>query len=274
MTSTFQVGDEIEWRTTDENSTRVRGRVGDSGGVLAVRLYDDLRRLEDGFRSIPADTRLTSSTDLLAEIVPDVYHLLDDGTGPCRCGGLDRDGHRLRPLDNTVQHHAAVARARDVWSELIQNTARELDASDRSRPLEARALPEGSADQARDVRLCAECFRLAVLDACWPAEPVRTPEEDLRQFVLAWTGHQVYSHLHCPPNAMSVVFMCMSLMPPMPEDYIDKVGLIYEYMDRAGPRAINGQPTFFSHRVMHVDDWKRVRPVIEAEEDRRKNLKI
>lgn len=35
-------------------------------------------------------------------------------------------------------------------------------------------------------------------------------------------------------------------------------GLIYEYMDRAGPMAINGMPMFLSLRMLNQEDAKKV----------------
>lgn len=273
MTTTFQPGDEIEWRA---DGKRVRGRVVlDRSGTIGALVYDDLRRLNLGGIGIPADARLASGTDLLAELVPDLYHLLEDEAKECRCGGLDREGSHLRPLDPFALHHATGPGQREEWRTLIRDTAIDLDATDRSRPLEDRPLTEDSAAQAREARLCAECFHLAVLASCYPAEPPRCSEERLREFVLAWIDRRVYSDLHCArTDLLPMIFMCLTLAPPMPQDYAEKVGLIFEYLNEAGPRSINGQPCFTSHRLLHVDDWKRVRPVIQAEQVRRENLVI
>jgi hypothetical protein len=35
-------------------------------------------------------------------------------------------------------------------------------------------------------------------------------------------------------------------------------GMIYEYMEKAGPRAINGNPVFLSFRMIGIDDTKKV----------------
>ena len=36
------------------------------------------------------------------------------------------------------------------------------------------------------------------------------------------------------------------------------VGMIYEYMDKAGPRSINGMPIFMSFKFIDVKDQKKV----------------
>lgn len=47
-----------------------------------------------------------------------------------------------------------------------------------------------------------------------------------------------------------------------------KVGVIYEYMDRA-VSSVNGQPCFLSARILSRSDWDKVRPVISRELERR-----
>lgn len=275
MTDTrFQVGDEIEWQP--EGAARIRGRVVKAeDGRFGVRKYDDLNRLEDAVLVIPSRCSLAPVVDQLAKTVPERYHLLPDEADICRCGKIDSDGKQLQTLDDDVMHRVEGQHVRDVWHKLIRSTAACLDIEDRSRPLEDRALPEPTLAEARTLLLCTDCFRLAVLASCYPEEPGRRTEEELREFLMAWMDRRVYSHLHIRQQDLTPsVFMCLAIMPPMPKDYIEKVGLIYEMMDEAGPRSINGQPMFMSHRILHVDDWKRVQPVIDTEEEHRKNLKI
>ena len=45
---------------------------------------------------------------------------------------------------------------------------------------------------------------------------------------------------------------------------LDKIGLIYEYLDQAGPMAINSFPMFMSMRILHADDFDQVREIILA----------
>ena len=57
-------------------------------------------------------------------------------------------------------------------------------------------------------------------------------------------------------------------------DKLDQLGVIYEWMSKAGPRAINGMPTFFSCRLMHKEDWERARQAIAREQERRENIEV
>jgi hypothetical protein len=38
----------------------------------------------------------------------------------------------------------------------------------------------------------------------------------------------------------------------------DPVAHIWEYINKAGPMAVNGNPTFFSARFISESNWKRV----------------
>lgn len=73
---------------------------------------------------------------------------------------------------------------------------------------------------------------------------------------LAWdiVGGQVYTDRHCPDNLIMSVFMPMMLVED--KSFVDDVGLVYEYLDQAGPRSINGQPMFMSMRCLNKADTK------------------
>lgn len=49
------------------------------------------------------------------------------------------------------------------------------------------------------------------------------------------------------------------------------LGTVYEYYDKALPRAINGYPIFPSLRILHREDWELVRGAVNREIERRKN---
>lgn len=42
------------------------------------------------------------------------------------------------------------------------------------------------------------------------------------------------------------------------ENMLKSIGLVYEYLDKAGPRGINGMPNFFSCRLLNQDDAKKM----------------
>ena len=57
-------------------------------------------------------------------------------------------------------------------------------------------------------------------------------------------------------------------------DAASQLGIIYEYIDKAMPRAINGMPCFMSMHVMHRDDWARCREAIIREQERRQEVSL
>lgn len=56
------------------------------------------------------------------------------------------------------------------------------------------------------------------------------------------------------------VFMALALMGKELADELQKnpPGMIYEYMNKAGPMAINGMPMFLSFKLASIEDTKKV----------------
>lgn len=55
---------------------------------------------------------------------------------------------------------------------------------------------------------------------------------------------------------------------------LQKMGLLYEYLDKALPRCVNGMPMFMSCHILSREGWDRVGPAINREFDRRKNMEL
>lgn len=73
---------------------------------------------------------------------------------------------------------------------------------------------------------------------------------------LAWdiASGRVYTDRDCPPNLIPNVFMPLMFIED--KSFFDDLGFIYEYMDQAGPRSINGCPMFASMRCLNKADLK------------------
>lgn len=59
---------------------------------------------------------------------------------------------------------------------------------------------------------------------------------------------------------LSMVFLPFVFMG---KEFIDELnenppGMIYEYMDKAGPMAVNGMPIFLSLKMTSIDDTKKI----------------
>ncbi len=67
-------------------------------------------------------------------------------------------------------------------------------------------------------------------------------------------------------NVIPMIFMPLALADKkvLQSMETDKIRQVYEYMDKAGPRGINGFPTFFSMHLINEDDWKEVREICLA----------
>ena len=42
------------------------------------------------------------------------------------------------------------------------------------------------------------------------------------------------------------------------EEQLKSIGLVYEYLSEAGPMSVNGKPTFFSCRLLNIEDTKKM----------------
>lgn len=110
-----------------------------------------------------------------------------------------------------------------------------------------------------------------------PPEVPRKSDEELREFVLAYCDGRVFTSLQISKDRdIGLVFMPLALgaLHNVTDQYAASIGLIYEYLSKAGPSSINGMPVFFSCRLLHRDDCERVMPAIQRELDRRKNIEL
>ena len=69
--------------------------------------------------------------------------------------------------------------------------------------------------------------------------------------------------------AAAVVFMTIALGAKVDTS---KVRHLYEYLDKAGPRSINGRPCFFSHRELTHEDADILEPMLKALQEQRESF--
>ena len=82
----------------------------------------------------------------------------------------------------------------------------------------------------------------------------RMKEEDLKQLALDMHKGLIFTDTQIgQPNMLAMVFMPLAFMS-VDKKWVDQVGLIYEYLDKAGPRSVNGMPTFMSMRIVPKTD--------------------
>lgn len=100
----------------------------------------------------------------------------------------------------------------------------------------------------------------------WDYKP--KTEEEIKQLALDIHAGKVYTDRHCGNiSEISMVFMPLAFGLGLDPEDEKKIGLVYEYMDQAGPRSINGKPTFSSMRFLDTNDTNRVSEKLERIKD-------
>lgn len=101
------------------------------------------------------------------------------------------------------------------------------------------------------------------------------PEKELKEVLFGLLDGRIYSSAHSPKQ-LDMVFLpiAMGAFEGAPKEWLDQIGLIYEWLHEASPRSLNGHPMFFSMRLLNKTDWERILPLLQEEERRRKDLKL
>lgn len=104
----------------------------------------------------------------------------------------------------------------------------------------------------------------------------RMDDDEIREFVDALMAGQLFTSEQVKNEGdIPMVFMPLMLgASEHLEPIIDDIGCLYEYMDKAAPRGINGQPIFYSFNVLHKDDWAVVLDTLKYEETRRQTMPV
>lgn len=95
-------------------------------------------------------------------------------------------------------------------------------------------------------------------------------DAEIRQLALDLVAGKVFTDRHIRADEwqsmVGSIFMVLGLGGPAIFTGIDPadIGFIYEYMDKAGPRGINGYPVFFSLHVVSKADANRVWDCMKA----------
>lgn len=116
-----------------------------------------------------------------------------------------------------------------------------------------------------------------------PAEEPRTPktiprltEQQLVDLAVDINKNVYFTSIHVVnPSDIPMVFMPIALgaFADWTEEEVKQVGLIYEKYSEAGPRSINGYPTFFSCKILGIEDAGILFEKLRAIEEFEKSLK-
>jgi len=76
---------------------------------------------------------------------------------------------------------------------------------------------------------------------------------------------EIFTDRHCSAVEIPIVFMPIALMTTEQWDKIitSDAGMIYEYLHAAGPRGINGNPCFFSMKLLTTGQANQVLKMLE-----------
>ena len=102
-------------------------------------------------------------------------------------------------------------------------------------------------------------------------------EEGLRTFVIDFLAGKIFTSAQMNEGtSIEMVFMPLvfGALADWPREDLEQIGILWEYLDKAGPRSINGLPSFFSLRIMHRDDWERCFNAIVREQERQREIEV
>ena len=103
----------------------------------------------------------------------------------------------------------------------------------------------------------------------------KRPEAELRQSAVDWadgrnfTHEQVYS-----PSDLQMVFMVLAMgaLSGWSKKQVENIGLIFEDISKAGPRACNGFPMFMSCQMLNKADAEKTRAWAKELYDQKKKF--
>ena len=107
-------------------------------------------------------------------------------------------------------------------------------------------------------------------------QPPRMSAEEVRQFVLDVLSNRIMLSVGLSPQELQMVFfpLLFGALSKMSREYIEQIGVIYEYLSEAAPRSCNGLPSFFSMHIMHKDDWAIASATLQREFDRMQTMTL
>ncbi len=92
-------------------------------------------------------------------------------------------------------------------------------------------------------------------------------DEKIKEIALGCINKHIFTSQHVrDANDIPHVFMAYGLGGSAEHSEWmreNDIAVFYEYMNKAAPRGINGNPVFFSHSFLSENDWKRVLDKVE-----------
>lgn len=98
-------------------------------------------------------------------------------------------------------------------------------------------------------------------------------DEDLKQIAIDLFHGKIFTDRHLRrPEDIKMVFIVFAFMKKKDIDKLQKdpPGMIFEYLDKAGPRSCNGMPGFFSCQMLSREDTAKVLELYKKLEEAQK----
>lgn len=105
----------------------------------------------------------------------------------------------------------------------------------------------------------------------------RMSDDELREFVNGVCSGQILVSTQVRDESMiRRVFMpvVFGAFDGWTQEELKQIGVLWEWMGKAGPLAVNGLPTFLSCNIMRRDDWERAHAAIVRELKRREEIEV
>jgi len=88
-------------------------------------------------------------------------------------------------------------------------------------------------------------------------------DEELKQLAKDMLADKIFTNAHIregDDKLLGSIFMPIMLMDQEQRDKLEaeNVNLLFEYYTEAGPRSINGYPSFMTMKYMTKDEWEKV----------------
>lgn len=100
-------------------------------------------------------------------------------------------------------------------------------------------------------------------------------EEELKQLAREIHAGHVFTDRHVQdPNMLASVFMIFMFLDDerKRELMADPPGMIYEHLSEAGPRSVNGLPSFLSVKMLNREDTDKVIGYVKKLQEASDNL--
>jgi hypothetical protein len=96
-------------------------------------------------------------------------------------------------------------------------------------------------------------------------------DDELKQLGIDLQANRIFTSTHLVKDdaihMLPYVFMPLVFMDDEQRKNLKSAFAVYEYMNKAGPRSINGYPIFHSFQTLTEDEWRKVMEYcIRAEE--------